>query len=448
MVNAHHHAWGVTVQALGGADDFLEPWLLGLAALPQLPPYLSTLTAAIRQVRAGVTTVVHSGGSGYAEDYAKEMTARLEAYRAVGLRVVFAPSFTDAREIAYGDAASFLATLPSSIRDQAQWWLSTQRVVSLSSYLETLGLLIEKFQRVAPRHVRIAVSPLSPIWVSDHSLEQLTGFARSRGLPIHTHLLESIYQREWAWQTYGMSEIAHLSKIGFLGSDVSCAHAVWVSDGDLELLRDYSVTVVTNPSSNLRLRSGIAPILPMLDQGINISMGMDGNTFDDGDDFFQELRLLHRLHRLPGVRGSSLDATSAFTIASIGGARWPGHPTGTATIAVGQAADIVMLRQPALVSLVKSGVVGPYEGLLTYGSSRFISDVMIDGDFIIRESTFQHLDEEAAVSQLLAHVEGESRIDRSAERALVNQIRAYVEGFFRTWEIPDPVPWYVYNARR
>jgi cytosine/adenosine deaminase-related metal-dependent hydrolase len=402
----------------------------------------------MRQVRAGVTTVVHSGGSGYAEDYAKEMAARLEAYRAVGLRVIFAPGFTDAREIVYGDAASFLATLPPSIRGQAQGWLAAQRVVSLSSYLETLDLLIEKFQRAAPQHVRVAVSPLSPIWVSDDSLERLTNFARTRGLPLHTHLLESIYQREWARRTYGMSEVAHLAEIGFFSSQVSCAHAVWVSDDDLQLFRDHSVTVVTNPSSNLRLRSGIAPILPMLSQGINVSMGMDGNTFDDGDDFFQELRLLYRLHRLPGFRESPLDASRALAIATTGGAHWPGHPTGTATITVGHAADILLLRQPALVALVKSGVVRPDEALVTCSSSRFISDVMIGGDFIVREGTFQHLDEEAVVSQLLAHLEEESRFDRSSERAVVDQIRGYVERFFRTWEIPEPVPWYVYNARR
>ncbi len=448
MVNGHHHAWGITVQALGGIDDFLEPWLVGLTALPQLPPFLSTLTAAMRQVRAGVTTVVHSEGSGYAGDYAKEMAARLDAYRAVGLRVAFAPGFTDAREVAYGDAASFAATLPPSIRDQVQEWFATQHVVSLSKYLDTLDFLIEKFQNPAPQYVQIVVSPLSPIWASNHSLEQLATFARSRSLPIHTHLLESVYQREWARRTYGMSEVAHLAKMGFLSSQVSCAHAVWVSDDDLQLLSDHSVTVVTNPSSNLRLRSGIAPILPMLSQGINVSMGMDGNTFDDGDDFFQELRLLYRLHRLPGFRESSLDATHALAIATAGGARWPGHPTGVATIAVGHAADILLLRQPALVALVKSRTMRPDEALVTYGGSRSITDVMIGGDFIVREGTFPHFDEEAIVSELLAHLERESRVDRNAERELVDRIRAYFEAFFRTWEIPELSPWYVYNARR
>jgi 5-methylthioadenosine/S-adenosylhomocysteine deaminase len=448
MVNGHHHAWGLTVQALGGADDFLEPWLVGLAALPQLPPFLSTLAAAMRQVRAGVTTVVHSAGSGYAEDYAKEMEARLEAYRAAGLRVAFAPGFTDVREIAYGDAGSFVTSLPQSIRDPVQEWLATQRVVSLSQYLDTLDFLIEKFQHTAPQHVQIAVSPLSPIWVSDHSLEQLATFARSHDLPMHTHLLESVYQREWARRTHGMSEVAHLAGMGFLGPQLSCAHAVWVSEDDLELLRDRSVTVVTNPSSNLRLRSGIAPVLPMLGQGINLSMGMDGNTFDDGDDFFQELRLLYRLHRLPGLREPSLEATQVLTIATAGGAGWPGHPTGTAALAVGHPADILVLRQPALIALVKSGAVRPDEALVTYGSSRFITDVMIGGDFIVREGAFKHLDEEAIVSQLLADLEQELRVDRSADRALVDQIRAHIETFFRTWEIPEFVPWYTYNVRR
>jgi 5-methylthioadenosine/S-adenosylhomocysteine deaminase len=448
LVNAHHHAWGKTVQALGGEDDFLERWLAGLTGLPDLPPYLSTLAAAMRLARGGITTVVHSEGSGFATDYRKEMTDRLKAYRALGLRVAFAPGFTDTREVIYGDTAAFLATLPAGVREQVSSWAAARRAVDLPHYLDTLDFLIETFQRPEPEYVKIVASPLAPCWTSDGALEKLMEFARTRAIPLHTHLLESLYQREWALRTYRMSQVAHFAEMGILGPDLSCAHSVWVTEDDIRLLADHSVTVVTNPSSNLRLRSGIAPILPMLSHGVIVALGMDGNTFDDGDDIFQELRLLQRLHRLPGFHTPSLSSTNALATATTGGARWPGHPTGAATLMPGQPADVALVRHPALIALAKSGSVGPDDALISYGSSRFVTDVIVAGDIIFRNGAFPHIDEAAMLAEMNAHLSQETRVDESAQRMLVHLVRHHIEAFYRTWETPKFDPWYTYNSRR
>ena len=113
------------------------------------------------------------------------------------------------------------------------------------------------------------------------------------------HCLESPYQREFGFASYGKSTVEHLHELGMLGPDVSLGHAVWLKDRDMEICAETGTSVCHNASSNLRLRVGILPAARMLEKGVNVSIGMDGTTLNDDEDMLQELRLVSKLHRAP-----------------------------------------------------------------------------------------------------------------------------------------------------
>ena len=116
------------------------------------------------------------------------------------------------------------------------------------------------------------------------------------------HLLESRYQRAWADQAYPGGVVQHLDSIGLLSPRLTLAHCVWARTDELELLALRGVTIVVNNSSNLHLRSGVAPVAQMLELGCRVAMGLDGKAFDEDDDALREMRLSHLLHAGTGFQ--------------------------------------------------------------------------------------------------------------------------------------------------
>ena len=102
---------------------------------------------------------------------------------------------------------------------------------------------------------------------------------------------------------------------------MSCAHSVWLTDDDIGLLAASGTTVCHNPSSNLRLKSGIAPLNRMLAAGIPMALGIDEATINDDNDILQEMRLAAKLHREPGVAAAQPDSAQILAMATVGGAR-------------------------------------------------------------------------------------------------------------------------------
>ena len=120
------------------------------------------------------------------------------------------------------------------------------------------------------------------------------------------HMLESPYQRDYAWRTWGRGFIEQLDSMGALGEWLTLAHMVWSEADDPALLAARGVSVAHNPSSNLRLRSGIAPIARYRQAGVNVGIGMDGHTLDDDQDYLREIRLAFTLGNRPGANSVGL----------------------------------------------------------------------------------------------------------------------------------------------
>src|SRR5205085_1167157 len=134
-------------------------------------------------------------------------------------------------------------------------------------------------------------------------------------LAIHIHMLETRMQALSGRRMYGKTLPEHLAELGFLGPRVSFEHGIWLADGDVALVRDHGVTIVHNPVSNLKLGSGVCPVPELLRERVEIALGTDGMSSNDGNDMFAAVKAAGLLHKLweidyeewPGARGGPRD---------------------------------------------------------------------------------------------------------------------------------------------
>ena len=157
-------------------------------------------------------------------------------------------------------------------------------------------------------------------WASDALILGATEWARANGTRVQMHMLESPYQRDYAYRTWGHSFVTQLENLGAAGDWLTLAHMVWTEPEDDALLAARGVSVAHNPGSNLRLRSGIAPVARYRRAGVNVGVGMDGHTLDDDQDFLRELRLAHTLGNRPGAGAEDLLPLDVLAMATRSGA--------------------------------------------------------------------------------------------------------------------------------
>jgi guanine deaminase len=218
---------------------------------------------------------------------------------------------------------------------------------------------------------------------------------------VHIHVLETRMQAVSGQRLYGRTLPEHLDAIGFLSPRTCFEHGIWLTDSDVELVRDRGVTVVHNPVSNLKLGSGIAPVPQLLDHGVNVALGTDGMCSNDGNDMFATLKTAALLHKLWEVDYERwLGADEAWTMATAGGAAAAGDRGGLGRLEPGRRADLVLLD---LDSLVFTPLNDPLRQLALGSATSAVSSVMVGGEWRLRDGRVLGVDE----AQVLA--EGRSR---------------------------------------
>ena len=163
--------------------------------------------------------------------------------------------------------------------------------------------------------LRVLHGPSWHVWCSRRLLERIAGDASDKDLGIHLHVLESPLERAHARRTYGTDCVSYLAEIGILGPKTSLAHGTWLSESDIERCAASGTSVCHNPSCNLRLRNGIAPVARMVEAGVNVGIGMDSWGMSSDDDLLSELRLAAMLHRLPSGGASRAVRTPSICCA-------------------------------------------------------------------------------------------------------------------------------------
>jgi len=447
MVNAHHHSNGVSAIQQGIQDRLLESWLISLSLGRRLTPRLATMLSAARLLRTGVTSVVdvHSD-RGTAQAYAANAREALAAYDSAGIRVAFAAGLMTQCFLVSGagEDEKFLAGLPDEdLRRFASRRLPPPDNLDEDDYFG----IIDDLWKDHSGHQRIDVwyAPPGPQWVSDTFMQRIAEQAEARDTGVQTHVSESLYEMLHGPLYYGKPTVRHLFDLGVLGPRFSIAHGVWLTEPEIELMAETGAAVSHNPSSNLRLRAGIAPLNAMLANGVTVGLGMDGTTINDDDDYFDEMRLAMRLHRTPRFDGPAPEPAQVLEMATTGGARLMRKEGTLGAIAPGRAADLVLVGLDRVAWPWIAPEADPRELLLMRADAGDVDTVMVGGEVVLRDGRPTRFDLDEVTAEAAAMLAGQPF--RSTDARMVERLRGHVEAYYREWEVPDLAPWTVYNAR-
>ena len=388
LVNAHTHSHGALNR--GAVDDrvSLEMFLTGGGASARSrgleDKYLSAALSAAEMIRKGCTACFDLTVE-VPEPTPEGMSAVARAYRDAGMRAVIAPMIAD--RTLYQALPGLLEALPDDLRLS----FANLRAAPFDKTFDACQTILANWE-FDRRFIRPALGPTIPLHCSDGFLRQCDRLSAEYGVRLQTHLAESRAQAAIGWTRYGVSLVSHLEKLGFLSNRLSVAHAIWLDQDDIQRLGAHGVTAAHNPSSNLRLGSGIAPVRDMLRAGVTVGIGTDASNTSDGQNMFEAMRLSSYLSRIDGfVTDDWISAAEAFTMATVGSAKGLGFEN-LGRLAVGCEADIVFLR---LESSHFVPLRAPLPQMVFGENGASVDIVMIGGRIVFRDGKLLTLDEAA-----------------------------------------------------
>ncbi len=447
FVNAHHHI-GLTPVQLGSPDMPLELWFATRLVTRAIDPYLDTLYSAFEMIASGITTVQHIHGWAPGKLQAVEAQANnvIRAYDDIGMRVSYCFALRDQNLLVYEPNETFLARLPEHVRTLLarhfdRFPVSADEVIALYASLHAR-------HHAAPR-VKIQLAPANLHWCSDHALERLAETSERYDAPLHMHLVETAYQKEYARRRGGGTALDYIARFGLLGPKMTLGHGVWLNEADIERIADSGTNICHNCSSNFRLRSGIAPLNRFEAKGVNVAIGLDEAGVNDDRDMLQEMRMVLRAHREPGMDDRVPTMAQVLRMATEGGAKTTPYGTQLGRLEVGRAADMVLIDWEQ-VSFPYLDVETPVlDAVIQRAKVAGVRAVLVAGEIIYRDGTFTRVDRDAALHELSALLKqdltDQEQERRQLSKAIMPHVRAFYEGYFN----PEAhEPFYRQSSRR
>jgi len=363
LVNAHTHAPMTLLRGL--ADDLrLDVWLHGYVMPVERefvnPDFvrLGTLLACAEMIRSGVTC--------FADMYYFE-DAVADAVAQIGMRAV---------------CSETVLKFPSPDAD---------------SYEESLDYccsFIEKWK--GHRLIVPSIGPHSPYTCTPEILKAATDLAVRYDVPLHIHLSETSFEVDESRKTHGMPPVTWVKKQGLFRARVLGAHCVHVDAGEIRDLHQAGAGVSHNPSSNLKLASGVAPVRQMLAEGLHVGIGTDGTASNNDLDMFEEMRLATFLAKGTSGDPMAVPARQTLALATIEGARALGLGDMTGSLEPGKRADVTVVALDGLHNTphFARDPDAVYSEIVYASKSTDVRHVWVDGRCLLRDAQFQTIDAE------------------------------------------------------
>jgi 5-methylthioadenosine/S-adenosylhomocysteine deaminase len=362
LVNAHTHVPMTLLRGL--ADDLrLDVWLLGYM-MPVEREFVSpdfvqlgTLIACAEMIRSGVTTFADMY---YFEEDVAKATAQAGMRALCSQTVLKYPS---------PDAQFFEESLAMS-RDFIQRWKGHPLIVP-------------------------SVAPHAPYTCTEEILRATAALAAEFDVPLHTHLSETAQEVETMRREQGMPVVPYVKKQNLFDAKVLAAHCVHVDEGEMRTLLHAGAGVAHNPSSNLKLASGIAPVERMLSLGLNVGIGTDGPASNNDLDMLEEIRLTAFLAKGSSGDPTAVPAQTALLMGTRLGAQAMhiGHLTGS--LEPGKRADLILVDLSQLHNSphFEHDPNSPYARIVYAAKSTDVTDVMVNGRWLMRDHVLLTLQE-------------------------------------------------------
>ncbi|MFB2917156.1 MULTISPECIES: amidohydrolase [Aerosakkonema] len=377
FVNAHTHSSEMWQRGAIRPVP-LELWLAELYDFIPLEIehiYLTALGTAVETLLSGGTSVVDHLVLIPGKEIETIATA-VRAYKEVGIRAFVAPLIQD---------ESLTAGVPSGGTEQEH----DAYIRSTSATLALIQDAVNKFHNPS-EGVYILVAPTGIQLCSDALFTGCVELSDRYNLCRHSHLLETKAQVLLAQEKYGCSAVEHLKRLGYLSPRTSLAHCVHLTDDDIAILAETQSTVVHNPLSNLRLGSGIAPILKYRQAGVNVSFGCDGSASNDSQDLLEAIKIGSLLHNVTDLDYQHwITPRESVEMASFGGAKGLNVADELGSLTVGKKADFVLYDLTNLSLLPRTDPIG----LLILGRpTQVVDSVWVNGKKIVANGQVTAID--------------------------------------------------------
>lgn len=392
FINLHHHFYQTLTRAYPDAvDTELFDWLVSLypiwAGLHTESIELSTKLAMAELLLSGCTTTVDHHYVFPAAYQEKLIDTQVGVARELGMR--------------------FVATRGSMSRGKTAGGLPPDQVVQDESHIiKDSRRLIESYHDPSPfAMIQISLAPCSPFSISPKLMQETANLAEDLDVRLHTHLAETKDELDYCRRIYGCSPVQLLRKTGWLSSRTWVAHGIHFTDEEITILGDNRVGIAHCPTSNMRLGSGIAPVLALRSAGCPVGLGVDGSASNDSSHMLMELRQSLLIGRL-GAGPSDYSVRLPLELATIGGAQCLGRATALGRISPGYAADIAAFD---IMDIYHSGAIDPIAGLILC-APREVRHLFIAGEHIVDSGKIRGLNLPSLVEQ---HREESDRLVQS-----------------------------------
>ncbi len=363
LVNAHNHL-SMTLLRNYADDMDLFTWLNEKiwpveAKLTKDDIYWGSMLGAAEQIRSGITS--------FADMYFHQEET-VKAIAAAGIRGSISATF-------FGD------------RDDTDSRIS-----------ETISLH-ERYHDSSDGRISIDIAPHAIYTCTDYTLRKSAEIATQLGCRIHTHISESRKEHEECIASHGMTPLAYLETMGLLELPVYAAHAVYLDDDDIALAKKHKVSLVHNPTSNLKLGNGFAPVEKFLDAGLTVALGTDGASSNNNLNLFEEMHITSLIHKGFSGDPTMLSAYEVLRMATINGARALGIDGRTGSIEPGKEADLILIdtRVPHL-----QPVGDPVSAVVYSAQASDVDTVFCQGRMLMQGRKLMTLDEEEIITNAAA----------------------------------------------
>jgi 5-methylthioadenosine/S-adenosylhomocysteine deaminase len=249
--------------------------------------------------------------------------------------------------------------------------------------------LFNNFHGAENGRITVMLGPHAPYTCPPECMKKVVALSEKIGAEIHVHLAETQWEVDQCQKKYGKSPVVLLNDLGVFERGALAAHCVWVSPEDIEILAEKKVRVVHNPSSNMKLSSGAAPIAAMLKAGVAVGLGTDGATSNNNLNLLEEVRLASFLQKLHTMDPIALPAQQVLQMGWQGGAAAIGQSDSLGRIEPGYKADLAIYNMTATHWHPQHNLAS----LLTYAAAAAdVSHTLVDGRILYQNGQFTTLD--------------------------------------------------------
>ena len=368
LVNAHTHIPMTLLRGL--ADDLrLDVWLLGYM-MPVEREFVSPDFVRLGS-RLACAEMLRSGVTCFADMYYFE-EAIAEAVAQIGMRAVCSQTVL---KFPTPDAADFEESLSLACNFIQRW---------------------KNHPLIVP-----SVAPHAPYTCTPEILHLAAALAQEFDVPLHTHISETAQEVENMRNEQGMPVVPYVKKQGLLEAKVLAAHCVHIDEGEIRTLLHAKTGVAHNPSSNMKLASGVAPVRRMLDLGINVGIGTDGPASNNDLDMFEEIRLAAFLAKGFSGDPTALPARTVLAMATRLGANALHLGDITGSLEAGKRADLILVDLSSLHNSPRfhHDPNGTYAQIIYASKASDVTDVMIEGKWVLRNRQLLTIDEAELVKE-------------------------------------------------